>query len=159
MERKLRRSRKENVIAGVCGGVAKYFNIDVTIVRIIWVISALLGGPGFIAYIICAIVIPKEQTSEATYVYDETDNYDYESDEYENESYETKKDYSSEELEPEEKDRRNKMYFGIALIALGGYLAFNAIFPNFQFKFLWPLILIGGGILLINRNHRNGEDE
>lgn len=126
MERKLRRSRKDNVISGVCGGFANYFNIDVMIVRIIWVIAALLGGPGFIAYLVCAIIIPKE-TGEERYEYDEE--------------------------EPEVRDHRNKMYLGLGLVALGGYFGFQAIFPNFDFKFLWPLVLIGGGVWLINRNH------
>jgi len=60
MKKKLMRSRRDNKVAGVCGGIAEYFNIDVVIVRIIWVISAILGGPGLGVYILCAIIIPKE---------------------------------------------------------------------------------------------------
>jgi len=46
------------MIAGVCGGIAEYFNIDSTIVRLIWAFVSLVYGTGIIAYIISAFVIP-----------------------------------------------------------------------------------------------------
>jgi len=58
--RKLYRSNTQKVLAGVCGGVAEYFNVDVNIVRILWLVSVLLGGSGLLAYIICWIVIPPQ---------------------------------------------------------------------------------------------------
>jgi len=58
--KKLYRSRKEQMIAGVCGGVAEYFAIDPTIVRLVFVLLALLGGPGLIIYIVLWIVVPEE---------------------------------------------------------------------------------------------------
>ena len=57
--KKLTRSRTNAIICGVCGGVAEYLDIDPSIVRIIWLIFTLTGGAGFIAYLICAVVIPK----------------------------------------------------------------------------------------------------
>ena len=54
----LRRSRKHKVIAGVCGGFAEYFSVDVALVRVIWLLIAFFGGGGIIAYIICWLVIP-----------------------------------------------------------------------------------------------------
>ena len=64
--RRLFRSRTSRVIAGVCGGIAEYFNIDPVIVRIAWVVITLLGGAGFLAYLIAWIAIPnrKEDTAE-----------------------------------------------------------------------------------------------
>lgn len=47
-------------IFGVCGGVAEYFNMDPTIVRVIWAILAFLYGTGLLAYLICAVVFPKK---------------------------------------------------------------------------------------------------
>jgi phage shock protein C len=59
--KRLYRSREEKMIAGVCGGIAKYFNIDPTIVRIIAVLLLIPGGlPGFIPYIILWLVVPVE---------------------------------------------------------------------------------------------------
>ena len=60
MEKKLYRSKTEKKLAGVCGGLAKYFSIDPTLVRLGLVAFYLLGGSGILAYIICAFVIPEE---------------------------------------------------------------------------------------------------
>jgi phage shock protein C len=60
MANKLYRSRKDRVIWGVCGGLAKYFNIDPVIMRVIAVASILAGSLGFWIYIIMALVVPVE---------------------------------------------------------------------------------------------------
>ena len=60
MEKKIYRSRTDKKIAGVCGGLAKYLNIDPTVLRVIWAIIVVCGGAGLLAYIICALVIPEE---------------------------------------------------------------------------------------------------
>lgn len=58
--KRLYRSRSNQQIAGVCGGLAEYFNIDPTLVRLLFVAFALMGGPGLIVYIAMAIIIPEE---------------------------------------------------------------------------------------------------
>ncbi len=62
MAKKLYRSRTERKIWGVCGGLAKYFDIDPTIVRVIAVVSIFFTGLGIIAYIVMAIVVPLENS-------------------------------------------------------------------------------------------------
>ena len=57
--KKLYKSNTDKKIAGVCGGIAEYFNIDATLVRLGWVLFCALGGSGFLAYIIAAIIIPR----------------------------------------------------------------------------------------------------
>jgi len=59
--RPLRRSRRHKVIAGVCGGIAEHFGWDISLVRVIWLLVAIFGGGGFLAYLICWIVIPLEE--------------------------------------------------------------------------------------------------
>ncbi len=59
MEKKLYRSSKNKKIAGVCGGLAEYLNIDPTIVRVIWALLTLCAGTGLLAYIACALIIPE----------------------------------------------------------------------------------------------------
>ena len=54
------RSRTNRKIAGVCAGFAEYFDLDVTLVRVVWLIVALFGGGGVLAYIIAWIVMPEE---------------------------------------------------------------------------------------------------
>ena len=48
------------VIAGVCGGLAEYLNIDPTIVRLVWVLATLFVGCGILAYIIALIIMPQQ---------------------------------------------------------------------------------------------------
>lgn len=57
MEKKLYKSTKDRKIAGVCGGLAEYFNIDATIVRLILVVLVLACGTGILAYLIAAIIM------------------------------------------------------------------------------------------------------
>lgn len=56
--RRLYKSRRNRMIDGICGGIAEYFDIDVTIVRILWVLMILLGGSGFFLYIAAMIIMP-----------------------------------------------------------------------------------------------------
>lgn len=60
MEKKLYRSRNDKKLAGVCAGLAKYLNMDVTVIRLIMVLLTLFVGGGLIAYIVCALIIPEE---------------------------------------------------------------------------------------------------
>ena len=60
MEKKLYRSKTDKKLAGVCGGLAKYLNMDVSVVRLIWILVTLFAGAGLLAYLICALVIPEE---------------------------------------------------------------------------------------------------
>ena len=58
--KKLTRSRKNRIIAGVCGGIGEYLNVDPVLVRVLWVLFCLAGGSGVLAYIICWILIPEK---------------------------------------------------------------------------------------------------
>jgi phage shock protein C len=59
-QRRLYRSRENNQIAGVCGGIGEYLNIDPTLIRIIFVLMAFFGGPGLLLYILFWVVMPEE---------------------------------------------------------------------------------------------------
>ena len=59
MEKRLYKSRENRMVGGVCGGIAEYFNVDPTLVRLAWVVLAALFGSGILAYIIAAIIIPE----------------------------------------------------------------------------------------------------
>ncbi len=60
MKKRLYRSRSDRRMAGVCGGIADYLAIDPTIVRILFALFALAGGPGLLVYIVLAVIIPEE---------------------------------------------------------------------------------------------------
>jgi phage shock protein C len=59
---KLTRSRTDKKIAGVCGGFASYFNMDSTLIRIIWLMMVIFVGCGVLAYLIAWMVMPQEQS-------------------------------------------------------------------------------------------------
>ena len=56
--KKLYKSAENKMIAGVCGGIGEYLNVDPTAVRVLWAIIACCGGVGIAAYIICAVIMP-----------------------------------------------------------------------------------------------------
>lgn len=59
MAKKLTKSRYDKKISGVCGGIAEFFEVDVTVVRLLWVLFTFMGGSGIFAYIICALFMPE----------------------------------------------------------------------------------------------------
>ena len=59
MAKKLYRSRIDRKIAGVCGGIAEYFDIDPVIIRVLWLVAVCCAGGGILAYIIALLVIPQ----------------------------------------------------------------------------------------------------
>lgn len=60
MNKRLYKSRTEKKLGGVCGGIAQYFDIDPTIIRLAWLVAVFCGGGGLIAYLIAYIAIPRE---------------------------------------------------------------------------------------------------
>ena len=58
--RKLYRSKSNRQVAGVCGGLAEYFNLDPTLIRVLFIILAVLGGSGVILYVAMWIIVPKQ---------------------------------------------------------------------------------------------------
>ena len=150
MQKKLYRSRKDYMIGGVCGGIAEYFEIDSTLVRLLAVLIVLLGGAGVIAYIIAWIIIPKnpEQVSDE----------DFEKREKlkekikkgtENVVKEVREHFESSE-EPYHKSEKNKRILGgIIIIVIGLIFLLNSFFPWVDWNRLWPLILIAVGITIM----------
>jgi phage shock protein C len=60
MKKKLFKSNTDKKLDGVCGGIAEYFDVDPTVIRLAWVIFACFAGSGLLAYIICAIIMPRK---------------------------------------------------------------------------------------------------
>ena len=62
MQKKLYRSKSRRMISGVCGGLEDYLGIDVTIIRLVWVIFSIIAGffPGLIAYVVATVIIPED---------------------------------------------------------------------------------------------------
>ena len=60
MSKRLYRIEQGKILAGVCGGIAEYFDVDPSLVRLAWVLFCAVGGSGVLAYIVAAIIIPKK---------------------------------------------------------------------------------------------------
>jgi len=58
-QKRLVKSNMNRTICGVCGGIGEYLNLDPTVVRVLWIIFACMGGAGLLAYIVAAIIIPE----------------------------------------------------------------------------------------------------
>lgn len=69
MEKKLYRSQSDKKLCGVCGGIAAYFDIDSTVIRLLWVLATLFFGSGVLCYIICALIMPIAQDEPLEYEY------------------------------------------------------------------------------------------
>jgi phage shock protein PspC (stress-responsive transcriptional regulator) len=63
--RRLYRSRTDRKLAGVCGGLAQYFNTDATLIRVLFVVLAVLGGSGLVIYLLMWILVPEEPEDAA----------------------------------------------------------------------------------------------
>ena len=59
MSKRLYKSNENKMVDVICGGIAEYFGIDPTLVRLAWVLFCAMGGSGFVAYIVAAIIIPR----------------------------------------------------------------------------------------------------
>ena len=154
MSRRLYRSRDDRVLEGVCGGLAKYFDIDPVIVRVIAVLSLFLGGAGLVAYVILALVVPLEGTQAA----EPRDTIRQNVEEMKETATELGRDIRAtvarEEADTEEMARlrsRRLNWLGIATIALGVvFLLGNLnVFWWFRWGVLWPILPIAIGVLLV----------
>ncbi len=132
MAKKIYRSQKDSMIAGVCGGIAEYFDIDSTLVRLLAILVVFLGGVGVIAYIIAWIIIPQNPEQETN------SNKEYAQDE--------KIDISQEDGK---KDNHRHIWGGLILIFLGLFFLIRSFFPRFILMNFWPVLLVVVGIVLI----------
>jgi len=58
--KRLYRSRKNKMLAGVCGGIAEYFDVDPTLIRLLWVLLILAGGAGIVLYLLALVIVPEQ---------------------------------------------------------------------------------------------------
>ncbi len=140
--RYLYRSRRQRMIGGICGGLAEYFDVDPTIVRIVMVLLALIGGWGIVAYIISLIIIPEHPL-----------------------------ELSEEGVVARKVERNGAATWGVICI-LGGLILLlhnYGLFPWSMWKswtawrVLWPVLIIILGVLLLltrsgwKENRRRGD--
>ena len=123
----LRRSREDHVIAGVCGGLGRYFGIDPVILRLVFVVLLLAGGSGILLYGVAWIVIPEERPGDEL------------------------------GAAPREGGRLGggAEVFGVALVVVGAFFLLREAFPDaFDSDYVWPVLLIAIGLVVLARGVR-----
>lgn len=120
MARKLYRSCTDRIIGGVAGGVAEYFDVDSTLVRLLFLIL-LFSGAGPLLYIIAWVLIPLNPVCE-----------------------------KNEVVVDEKVSKNNaKFIFGMLLLVFGAVLLLENIYGSLIWHFFWPTLLIVFGLILI----------
>ncbi|HMA62075.1 MAG TPA: PspC domain-containing protein [bacterium] len=141
MAKRFLRSKDDRIIAGVCGGLGDYLNIDPVIIRIIWLVLFFAGGVGLLAYIVAMIIVPSENDSP----------------------YNEKK---AKKTSGEEKG--GKLIGGIVLVVIGILFLldknwyFSELFEDMirlGWKFFLPAVFIGIGIYLISQSRSKSDNK
>lgn len=153
MYKKLYRSTRNKMIGGVCGGIAEYFEVDPTLIRLAFVLIVFAGGAGILAYIIMWIVVPTEPIDfNASRVYTTPPP--------QNANMDPNATVENPEIKPQDpnyraygdpyvKKNNAGWFFGIVLVVIGTFLLFENMFHWMHFHDIFPLIFIIGGIMLL----------
>jgi len=140
--KKLYRSKTDKIIAGVCGGMGKYFNTDPLVFRLIFIALTFAGGSGILLYIIFAIIVPEEPDNQH-----KTEKINDEEQIKEN-AKSAAKDFKN----AARKYGSNREILGIIIIIIGLLLLLNVFLPIvFRWDIIWPVLIILLGIYLISR--------
>ena len=161
MEKKLQRNEQEKTIAGVCAGLAEYFDVDVTWVRIAFVLAVLAGFSGVLAYIVLWIAVPVKPY---------TPNYGQFNADYK--VYDNTADPNAPIYDPafsaipdpkRKRSRTGGVTIGLLFIIFGAFFLldeFDFVPYWFEFHKLWPLVFIIPGIMMItNANKKSWKEE
>jgi phage shock protein C len=141
--KRLYRSRQDKVIAGVCGGIAEYFNMDPVWIRLVAVLLVLAHGIGILVYIVAWILVPKNP--------------------YQKEGKKTKSEKIADKIIDTDKTHKEvrkgnaAVIFGIILVFLGIAFLMDNLFDWFNFNYVWPLAIITIGLYILMRR-KNGEE-
>ena len=150
--KKMYRKTDDCIIAGVCAGLADYFEIDETLVRVIFVLLAIGGGSGILIYFVLWLVIPKkgEENKKVDWQENVKEFTEDVGKKAKTVAKEIKKEIKVEKVNPE-KNRGN--FLGLILLLWGGILLVDKLVPALiEWDYVWPgmLIVLGGYLLLRN---------
>lgn len=144
--KKLYRSPNNRMIAGVCGGIGEYFDVDPVLIRIIFLLLTLMGGSGVFFYIFSWVIIPKQghESKGQEMARNFTDEIKQRATEFTGGSKHAKSNMS----------RRNIL--GIVIILFGFVLLFNKIspFPFLRWDLFWLIVIILIGFYMVFKNKR-----
>lgn len=156
---KLKRSRTDRMIAGVCGGLGDYFDIDPTIVRLVFVVMAFIDGIGLLIYIVMAIVVPEDKKYIQSY---SSKGFESEKSEDTNVMSSIKTDSNNDQVDTtssskesaksdDSKEDSFPRWIGIGLVIVGIILLLDRMNLAWwlNWNILWPLLIILIGLWLL----------
>lgn len=135
--KKFYRDSENKVLGGVCSGLARYFNLDVALVRVLFVVAFLFASFGFWLYIIMWIVIPQTVFNGQQSAFGEQ---------------------QPEPVSNIQNSKTSAVFAGIIVILIGLLFLINNFIPISWVWKLWPLILVGIGIVMIYKASKKGDD-
>lgn len=140
-KRVLYRIPEKGMIAGVAAGFADYFDMDVTLMRLLFVAVGLLSaGSAVLVYIVLAIVMPKNDAAKPK---------DFDISE--------RADALAREMKENGRAQNIGNYFGIALVILGLWFLLGQFYPvmfHFQWNIIWPVLIVGLGLLILAKGRK-----
>jgi phage shock protein C len=154
VKKRLYRSRKDYMIAGVCGGIDEYFDVDSTLVRLLAVLVVLLGGAGIIVYLIAWIIIPKNPEQISDEAFDKREKFKENVKKGAEDVIEEVKGHLETRERTSISGKNERLLGGIIIIIIGVIFLLNSFFPWIVIGRLWPLILIAAGIIFIIQAYR-----
>jgi phage shock protein PspC (stress-responsive transcriptional regulator) len=136
--RRLYRCRHDRRIAGVASGVAEFFDLDPTVVRVVWFLSIFFGGLGLLLYIAMALIVPLEPMTDVSPA------------EAAGAGADPVAIGTAGHRHAPRQPGRWSLFFGYALILLGGIALVDALAPAWEsWRYLWPAFIIGIGAFLV----------
>lgn len=156
--KKLYRSRVDRIIAGVCGGLGEYFGVDPVIVRVVFLVLAVVGGSGVLVYIILIFLVPLAPGNEP--VASHGDKVEEFAKEVGDRAKEIAHEFSTKQKNHEDarKERRlqHRTIIGAFLVILGVLTFADVLLPVHlvRFELVWPVIIILVGVSIMSRGSR-----
>lgn len=155
MENRLYRSNKDRILFGVCGGLAKYFGIDSSLMRILVIVLTIAtAGLGILVYVAMAFIVPLEGSTKTTPKEIVLENVEEAKTTAQGLGKDIKDTFAgkkSESQETENLQTRRRNIFGVILIVIGIFLLLGVfgIFHWVSWAVLWPVVLIAIGLIII----------
>ena len=158
MKNTLYRSESDKMLGGVCGGLGDYLCIDATFVRIFFALLFFGSGIGLLAYLALWIIMPSESTAQAGTTFEE--NIKNSGENFSERVQTVGEEFGNAVRNP---NPQAGVIIGIALIALGGVLFVENLNIHWlrwvSFDVLWPVLLIIGGIVILQRRTQGVTNE
>lgn len=145
--KRLFRSKKDRMIAGVCGGLADYFQVDPVLIRALFAVAGFMGGMGLLLYILLAIITPEEGDT-------------HQSDSVSGEINSGSATIEEPPLHLPNMTEDRRWIFGVVLVGIGAILFLSAlpgVIPWWGWNFLWPVVIIVLGLSIFIHYRNDGK--